>query len=127
MSRKKAVRPNLFQGGKFELSSGIFSRWKIQCEALTDEDLITIASQVALVFRFTKVEFVPTGGERFAKALEVFKGNSGKVLLVDDVMTTGASMEKIRAGRHMQGVVLFARGTCPGWVWPVFQLNTCVG
>lgn len=117
---------DLFVTGDFVLSSGNKSSWKIQCEALTDQDLATIASLVAGVFRFSKVESVPTGGERLAVALEVHKGPTGKELLVDDVLTTGASMEKVRAGRHMQGIVLFSRGPCPGWVWPVFQLNSCL-
>ena len=52
----------------------------------------------------------------------------GDMLIVDDVLTTGASMEHERArcsGRTI-GVVLFARGPCPEWIHPVFRMDPWV-
>jgi hypothetical protein len=52
-------------------------------------------------------------------------------LIVDDVLTTGASMEAARAklwpGSLPLGVVIFARGPCPDWVWPIFRLDPTFG
>jgi orotate phosphoribosyltransferase len=46
-------------------------------------------------------------------------------LIVDDVLTTGKSMEEMRK-KHSNvltiGVVLFARGKCPKWVEPIFNM-----
>ena len=43
-------------------------------------------------------------------------------LIVEDVVTTGGSMERIRADRLAVGVCVFARGPCPWWVTPLFQM-----
>ncbi|KKL20362.1 hypothetical protein LCGC14_2456230, partial [marine sediment metagenome] len=49
---------------------------------------------------------------------------SSTLLIVDDVLTTGASMEKQRAGRtNTIGAVIFARGDCPAWVKPLFAME----
>lgn len=130
----------LFCYGNFKLHSGSETFFKINCDALTDEDLDTL---VALIMEkvtwFAKVEGVPTGGLRLAEKLAKYaKGEyaetrvmgraDGKIyntplLIVDDVLTSGASMEEQRAGRKAQGVVIFARGKCPDWVKPIFQME----
>jgi orotate phosphoribosyltransferase len=113
---------SLFQRGAFKLHSGAFTDWKIDCDALTDEDIETLAEQIGRRFRFGSVEGVPTGGLRLAVALERYLlPDSLPLLIVDDVLTTGASMEEQRAGRDAIGVVIFSRGACPGWVTPIFQ------
>ena len=46
-------------------------------------------------------------------------------LIVDDVFTTGSSIEKerIRSTRRDQiGVVIFARNPTPAWVHPIFTM-----
>jgi hypothetical protein len=49
---------------------------------------------------FGEVEAVPTGGERLGKALLPYRDHrTARLLIVDDVWTTGASMEEQRAGR----------------------------
>lgn len=123
----------LFRRGRFRLNNGEESWFKIDCDALSDEDLDTLALLVAedsRVGTFHKVEGVPTGGLRFAKALERYAlskytdAQNPRVLIVDDVLTTGGSMERQRAGRdRVQGVVIFARGKCPDWVVPLFQMD----
>ena len=113
----------LFQFGDFTLHSGQRTDWKIDCDALTDSDIETLAKIISQRFRFSRVEGVSTGGLRLAKALENYCSLRERLLIVDDVLTTGASMEKQRAGREATGVVIFARGDCPAWVTALFQAS----
>lgn len=43
---------NLFQTGNFKLHSGKTSNFKIECDALTDEDLETFAKLISEEFNF---------------------------------------------------------------------------
>ena len=128
---------NLFQFGDFTLASGAFSRWKIDCDALSDGDIEVLAALVAKVAGpFSSVEVVPKGGLRLAEAVRRYQCaiTLYSHLIVDDVLTTGGSMNKLREkrieeskkeGRVIQGVkgvVLFARGPCPTWVRALLQL-----
>lgn len=111
---------NLLQLGDFALASGRKSRFKIDCDALSDADIATAAAWLAeLLPPFGWVEGVPRGGLRLAAALR-FYASIGPLLVVDDVFTTGNSMERQRAGREAIGAVIFARGPCPPWVTPLF-------
>lgn len=118
-------KPKLFQFGAFKLHSGAWSPWKIDCDAITDDELLACAELIALNVRFSEVEGVPTGGTRLAMMLRRWRlppSQGAPLLIVDDVLTTGASMEELRAGRDAIGVVLFARGKCPRWVTPLFKM-----
>ena len=108
--------------------------WKIECDAVTANDWTTIAQVIAGKITFREVYGVPRGGLALADALTPFaklEEESATVLVVDDVFTTGGSMETHRKWVTTQvsddvaikGVVLFARGECPDWVWPVFSLG----
>lgn len=80
---------------------------------------------------FDFVVGIPRGGLRLAgKLLQYCSKGIERVLLVDDVLTTGRSMSEARSqieesfsDIEILGVVLFARGPCPGWVLPIFQLE----
>lgn len=120
---------SLFQYGKIQLSSGQESNFKIECDYLQEQDwhCLAILAKERLP-SFSSVEGVPSGGLKFAKYLEPFA--TGKsvdpVLIVDDVLTTGRSMEKQRAGRKALGVVFIARGMCPDWITPLYvQIDYC--
>lgn len=122
---------NLFQLGDFTLNSGAKSAWKLECDALTDEDWKALAAMVKhLVGPFSSVEGVPRGGLKLAEHLlpHVALIGSAMHLIVDDVLTTGGSMERLRAahkgpmGEGITGAVIFARGQCPFWIHPVFQM-----
>ncbi len=115
---------SLFQGGAFTLHSGQKTNFKIDCDALTDKDWDTLASLISKWAKFGKVVGVPRGGLKLAKALEKYEESHTFTLIVDDVLTTGASMEGIRRiiGGPSFGIVVFSRGTCPFWVTPIFQM-----
>jgi len=117
----------LFKLGDFTLSSGKKTNFKIDCDALSDEDIETLAKIVSDVYSFGVVLGIPTGGLRLAYALKQYATpSSDTILIVDDVLTTGNSME--RAFKQFQpqyviGIVIFARGECPDWITPIFTLH----
>lgn len=116
------ARVTLFQAGSVMLHSGQVSDFKIDCDVLSDADLETLARLIAeRCGPFGAVEGVPRGGLRLASAL-MPHATTGRLLIVDDVLTTGASMEQQRAERDAIGAVIFARGPCPSWVTPLFTL-----
>lgn len=115
-------RQALFKPGSFTLHSGAVAKWKIECDALTVEDWAALG--IMLMERipaFGSVEGVPRGGVVLATLLRIF-ATDGPLLIVDDVLTTGKSMDDHRAGRDAIGAVIFARGPCPSWVTPLFQM-----
>lgn len=119
----------LFRLGDFTLHSGEKSAWKIDCDALTDKDWMTLAVLLhERVGRFNAALGIPRGGCRLADALNAIADGSGPLLLVDDVLTTGRSMERARcrlvgAGNQVRGAVVFSRGPVPEWITPLFVLT----
>ena len=86
---------NLFQYKKFTLHSGGISYFKIECDAITKEDYKTLAKIVSDKIKFKDVYGVPRGGIPFEKALKEYISNdSNNLLIVDDVLTTGGSMQE---------------------------------
>lgn len=121
---------SLFEKGEFTSHSGLKLNWKIECDALVGEDWEALAHAVAKSIPFGRVDSVPKGGDLFAAALAIYANpNEQTLLLVDDVLTTGRSMEKVRDNllmlrRPIIGVVAFSRAkVVPAWIRPVFQLN----
>ncbi len=121
----------LFKRGNFTAHSGVTLPWKIECDALTDEDWECVATMAGnIIGPFMKVEGVPRGGLKFAEALRK-KGNSKVVgaiplIIVDDVLTTGDSMNRHKGRLWAKGVVLFARGPCPEWITPIWTWHGCL-
>lgn len=118
---------NLFVDGKFTAHSGETLPFKIDCDALTDTDLATLAAEIARrAGRFGDVYGIPRGGWRLAYELRRYRTLSppDPLLVVDDVLTTGASMieARTRFGISAIGAVIFARGPCPDWVTPLFVM-----
>ena len=111
---------NLFHLHETVLSSGRRSDWKVECDVLIKADWDWAAWVIAHQADFSEVEGVPTGGLPLAAALERYRLTGG-LLIVDDVLTTGQSMEKQRAGRPATGFVLFARGPLPSWIQAVWK------
>lgn len=121
---------DLFINKSFLSHSGLNLSWKIDADALTDADLAALAKLVADRIAFSCVVGVPRGGLRFAAALEQYciGPDDRTLLIVDDVLTTGGSMEKeknlhkLGAFKAIVGVVIFARAAPPHWVRPIFML-----
>jgi hypothetical protein len=117
---------NLFQLATVRLHSGEESCFKIDCDALTDQDLDCVAALLAMRLPpFGKVEGVPRGGLRLAEKMWRYAG-TGPLLIVDDVVTTGASMEAHRGRRGAIGAAIFSRGGFPLWVTPLFRMAELV-
>lgn len=97
--------------------------FKIDCDALHDNDISALAAIIARRYRFGAVEGIPRGGLRLSAALRPYV-TQGPTLIVDDVLTAGNSMEAARKATTDRGVVIFARGPCPDWVTPIFELHS---
>lgn len=128
---------SLFQKMNFISHAGLPLTWKVECDALTDADWAAIAYVVSRNIKFTSVHGIPRGGLAFAKALNEYKEDRGPddelILIADDVLTTGKSMEEKRVWilerephlkDKIRGVVLFNRAPCyPWWIVPVFSIH----
>jgi len=120
---------NLFQEGAFNARSGVLP-WKVECDALSDADWHWAAARIAEKFWVREVFGIPTGGMKLATALMEYRETHGECLLiVDDVLTTGGSMERMRRktalaliGVPRVGVVMFARVRPAAWINPIWQL-----
>lgn len=116
----------LFETKEWNMHSGALSSFKIECDALTDEDIETLALIISQRFIFGDVYGVPNGGIRLANALQKYiTVHHDSRLIVDDVLTTGNSIHETRFDlkwNNAMGVVIFARGPCPDWVIPIFQM-----
>lgn len=120
---------SLFESGDFVLHAGAETYWRINAEALDASSIATIARMIAdRVGPFFAVHGIPTGGEPLAKALAPYCSEEGPLLVVDDVFTTGASMEEYR---NYVGVidtafyVIFDRsgGLRPSWCKALWTLD----
>ena len=142
---------NLFKSGTFKLHSGEQSNYIIDCKVFSDQDWYTLAQiSVDKLPPFGIVEGVPTGGLKFAEKLRnhatcetcghSYYPHSGhtitqascydcklfkpinKLLIADDVFTTGQSMVEQLGNRDGIGIVVFARRKPPSWITPIFQM-----
>lgn len=115
----------LFETKKWTMHSGAISFFKIECDVLTDEDIDTIALIISQKFTFSAVFGVPSGGTRLATALVKYLSPTGCKLIVDDVLTTGRSMEEAKTNLDWPdavGIVVFSRTQCPGWISALFTM-----
>ena len=116
----------MIEFGWFGSHSGFQLPWKINCDTLSDADIDGIVRIIRWKFAFGGVYGIPQGGLRLARALEPYIESDYPLLIIDDVLTTGNSMESTRqriGQPNTIGVVVFARGVCPNWIWPIFQVN----
>jgi len=125
-----AKKSQLFVDRRFISHSGQELLWKVECDAISEAEWLWAAARVAERFTFREVHGIPGGGIPFEKALRPYiKSDGDFFLIVDDVLTTGTSMEKAKKGlraRHKEvpriGVVLFARISPPPWIGALWQL-----
>ena len=116
---------NLFKNENFVSAAGLNLNYKIECDALTDEDLEAIAAIVAPQLKpFWCVVGVPTGGARMVKFFEKYRtlewyGENFSALIVDDVWTTGKSLLEFKdregweGSKNWHGFVIFNRNVNP--------------
>ena len=95
---------NLFDYGSFISHSGKELNWKIECEALNDDDWNCLAH---MILEFNSIPFqyaigIPRGGVKLGDILDKYgtRNENDPVLIVDDVMTTGNSFEEFKQ-RHI--------------------------
>ena len=119
----------LFTKQNLVLHSGSTSDFKIECDEMSYSDVETLCYLISKKFKFFSVFGVPKGGVKFAECLRQYCVNDPRypTLIIDDVLTTGKSMEdfvKINGSKNVTyiGVVIFARGECPNWITPIFQM-----
>lgn len=104
---------NLFQLGEFISHAGNQLQWKIECDALTDDDWECLAEMISERTRFGSVYGIPRGGVKLAEALEKYITPKHPIrLIVDDVYTTGKSMKEVMKENDL-GFVIFARNKIP--------------
>ena len=86
----------LFQDGDFTSHAGLPLAWKIECDAITDDEWRCLAKMVMdyQTRPFYKAVGIPRGGLKFAEAMnEYASGNdTDQIMICDDVFTTGTSM-----------------------------------
>lgn len=107
--------PALFMKEPVTLSSGLQSQYKIECDALTGRDWVGLGYIAHTLFniRFSYALGVPHGGLALAHVMQFYYASkTGPILVVDDVLTTGASMKRMLAKQpdDAVGLVAFARG-----------------
>lgn len=125
---------SLFQRIHFTSASGQPLTWKVECDALTDEDWATLAEIAIEQFglRFSKVYGVPHGGLPFAQALRahVTHDPTDPTLVVDDVWTTGGSMRTFMEANLFDAntikLVAFARGPVPEGILALWTLGASI-
>lgn len=114
---------SLFERKHFISHAGLPLEWKVECDALTDDDWETLALMISERCKFSYVEGIPRGGMKLANALQKYcyrslQSRDFPLLIVDDVCTTGKSLEVQRGGRKdVIGFVVFSRNRnlLPNW------------
>jgi len=88
---------DLFQTGKFTSHAGLQLNWKIECDAISDDEWNCFASMIMEYEKrpFSKVVGIPRGGKKLEDALTPYAtGGNHPILIVDDVWTTGTSFKE---------------------------------
>ena len=124
---------DLFKTIDFKSHSGLQLNWKIECDVLSDSEWITISKMIMeLTPPFKEALGIPRGGIKLATLLNEHATGNEKdpICIVDDVLTTGKSMEKFLSQYQQNiwpklaiGWVVFARGVrTPNWVQALFSM-----
>ena len=132
MNENVGRHTHLFQSIDFTSHSGLDLSWKIEMDALSDPEWFTIKKMIMeLTPPFKEAVGIPQGGTKLGDLLN--EHGTGKeedpICIVDDVLTTGESMEyfltqyqRNRRPFTVIGWVVFARTMPPLWVKALFQM-----
>ena len=132
MNKNVGRHNDLFQSVNFKSHSGLDLTWKIEMDVLSDSEWSTICKMILGVCGpFHSAIGIPSGGVKLGELLN--KHASGKesdpICIVDDVLTTGESMEyfldqyqRNRRPFTAIGWVVFARTQPPSWIKALFQM-----
>ena len=123
----------LFQEKEFVGHSGDTLHWKIEMDALHSNEWKCIARMIMEHEErpFCSAVGIPRGGVELSKYLNEYSTQNydDPYLIVDDVLTTGGSMDHFRAEwfkKHLYqesfGWVVFARTKPQDWVQALFQM-----
>ena len=135
MNENVGKHTHLFKSGDFKSHSGLDLSWKIEMDALSDSEWFTIKKMIIeYTPPFREAVGVPEGGIKLGSLLNEHATGDEKdpVCIVDDVLTTGESMEyflsQYKRNRRLMpymaiGWVVFARTKCPDWVSALFQMS----
>jgi len=121
---------HLFVEEDFIGHSGGELHWKIECDAITSPEWKCIARMIFERERrpFQAVIGIPRGGVELGKWLNEYSTQNPEhpYLIVDDVLTTGGSMNEYREEHFDEkesfGWVVFARKQPQPWVKALFQM-----
>jgi len=123
---------NIFQEVDFKSHSGLDLSWKIECDGVSKKEWKCLTE---MIMDYEKRPFqsaigIPRGGVVLGSYLNQYSTENpdDPVLIVDDVLTTGGSMEEFKRERMFRnptkyiGWVIFARGFPPQWCRALFQM-----
>ena len=132
MNENVGRHTHLFQSVNLKSHSGLDLTWKIEMDALQDGEWFTIKKMIMeRTPPFKEAVGIPRGGIKLGDLLN--EHSTGReedpICIVDDVLTTGSSMEyflnqyeRNRRPFTAIGWVVFARNPCPSWVTALFQM-----
>ena len=120
----------LFQDGDFISHAGLPLSWKIECDAISEEEWRCLAKMIMeyQTAPFSKAEGIPRGGVPLGNALnEYASGNpEDPVLVADDVYTTGTSFQEYcdvkYTGKNVYKWCVFARRPTRNGVRALFTM-----
>ena len=120
---------DLFQKVDFKSHAGLDLSWKIEMDALSDNEWKCIAHMITELSQpFRAAIGIPRGGLKLGGYLNEYSTQNPKdpYLIVDDVLTTGGSMEEFKEehfkDKKVVGWVVFARRKPADWINTLFQM-----
>ena len=121
---------HLFVEEDFKSHAGLDLHWKIEMDALDEAEWKCIARMIMeyQTEPFQAAIGIPRGGLKLSGYLNEYSTQSPKdpYLIIDDVLTTGGSMEEFKEehfkNKKVVGWVVFSRKKPATWIKTLFQM-----